>query len=71
MGNTPQTQHREFKRETPERFLQKVRPRDDYARTVSAAVMWGRCKHTSSGPRMLNTTPEGHFIKRLHGLPGP
>jgi hypothetical protein len=38
---------------------------------VSAALMCGTCSTTSAGPRMSKTSPQGHFMKRLHGLPGP
>ena len=30
--------------------------------------MCGTCISTASGPRMSKTSPQRHFIKRLHGL---
>jgi|SRR5882724_12902647 len=37
-------------------------------RFVPSYVMWGTCISTASGPGMSNTSPQGYFIKRLHGL---
>ena len=39
-------------------------------RFVPSYVMWGTCISTASGPGMSNTSPQGYFIKRLHGLGG-
>jgi len=33
--------------------------------------MCGTCITTAAGARMSKISPQGHFMKRLHGFPGP